>query len=73
MRVDGSDPVRVSAPTGPEAWGTDATAVWSPDGSRLGISRLGGAGIDVFTVGLAGQAPVRVTQFAGHEFPSDWR
>lgn len=69
MRIDGSHPVRISAPTGPDAWGYDTSPVWGPDGTRLAISRM----MDIYTVGAAGEAPARVTSLPGFEAPSDWR
>lgn len=72
-KVDGTEPVLISAQVGPERYGDDFAPLWSPDGQRIALARSADASYDIFTVDLTGGSPVRVTATPGTEMAFDWR
>ncbi|HKG95150.1 MAG TPA: hypothetical protein VKA84_24750 [Gemmatimonadaceae bacterium] len=70
--ADGSDPVRLSAPTGPLNYVQDLAPTWSPDGTQLAFwsDRVGDG--DVYAVSADGGPSRRITQSPGSDMPGDW-
>lgn len=73
MGADGAGAVRLSAPSGPQAFSYDFGPVWSPDGGTLAFTSGRGGAFDVYTMPATGGSASRITHDAVDVNVGAWR